>query len=253
MHETIEPAILYTGTPVVLISTLNEDGAANLAPMSSAWQLGWSCLLGLDASSKTLQNLRNTRECVLNFASIDMVEAVDRLALLTGSRRVPLHKTFLGYRSEPDKFAAAGLTPQPSILVKPPRVKECKLQMEARVVSIAPFAKGDSRMAIPVRAVEARILRVHADPCLRVEDHPNRIDPDKWRPLMMSFRRFYGLSDGLYPSRLAEGAEELYAPGARGGLRGVASKAIVRAASARYDVREPPELAPGPETAGEDV
>jgi flavin reductase (DIM6/NTAB) family NADH-FMN oxidoreductase RutF len=39
-HVTIEPAILYFGTPVVLISTQNEDGTANLAPMSSAWWLG---------------------------------------------------------------------------------------------------------------------------------------------------------------------------------------------------------------------
>jgi flavin reductase (DIM6/NTAB) family NADH-FMN oxidoreductase RutF len=38
MHQTIEPTILYFGTPVALISTLNEDGSANIAPMSSAWQ-----------------------------------------------------------------------------------------------------------------------------------------------------------------------------------------------------------------------
>jgi flavin reductase (DIM6/NTAB) family NADH-FMN oxidoreductase RutF len=37
MHKTIEPTILYFGTPVALISTLNPDGTANLAPMSSAW------------------------------------------------------------------------------------------------------------------------------------------------------------------------------------------------------------------------
>ena len=40
MHQSIEPAILYFGTPVVLVSTLNEDGSANLAPMSSAFWLG---------------------------------------------------------------------------------------------------------------------------------------------------------------------------------------------------------------------
>jgi flavin reductase (DIM6/NTAB) family NADH-FMN oxidoreductase RutF len=27
MHETIEPTILYFGTPVLLIGTLNEDGS----------------------------------------------------------------------------------------------------------------------------------------------------------------------------------------------------------------------------------
>ncbi len=36
MHLTVEPKIFYFGTPVVLISTVNEDGTANLAPMSSA-------------------------------------------------------------------------------------------------------------------------------------------------------------------------------------------------------------------------
>jgi flavin reductase (DIM6/NTAB) family NADH-FMN oxidoreductase RutF len=36
MHTSIEPGILYFGTPVVLISTINPDGTANLAPMSSA-------------------------------------------------------------------------------------------------------------------------------------------------------------------------------------------------------------------------
>ena len=47
MHKIIEPGILYFGTPVVLISTINEDGTYNLAPMSSAFWLGWRCMLGL--------------------------------------------------------------------------------------------------------------------------------------------------------------------------------------------------------------
>ena len=38
-HVTGEPPILYFGTPVVLISSINEDGSANLAPMSSAFWL----------------------------------------------------------------------------------------------------------------------------------------------------------------------------------------------------------------------
>jgi Conserved protein/domain typically associated with flavoprotein oxygenases, DIM6/NTAB family len=38
--KTIEPKILYFGTPVTLVSSLNEDGATNLAPISSFWALG---------------------------------------------------------------------------------------------------------------------------------------------------------------------------------------------------------------------
>jgi hypothetical protein len=37
MHVRSQPGILYFGTPVVLISTINEDGSYNLAPMSSAF------------------------------------------------------------------------------------------------------------------------------------------------------------------------------------------------------------------------
>jgi len=77
MHKVIDPAILYFGTPVVLVSTLNEDGSPNLAPMSSAWWLRYSCMLGFDASSKTPANLLRTGECVLNLASADMVDKVD--------------------------------------------------------------------------------------------------------------------------------------------------------------------------------
>ncbi len=47
IFQTIEPAILYFGTPVVLIGSSNEDGSHNLAPMSSAWWVGWRCMLGL--------------------------------------------------------------------------------------------------------------------------------------------------------------------------------------------------------------
>jgi flavin reductase (DIM6/NTAB) family NADH-FMN oxidoreductase RutF len=66
MHKTIQPNILYFGTPVVLISTLNEDGSANLAPMSSAWWLNQSCMLGMSSKSQTVQNLLRERQCVLN-------------------------------------------------------------------------------------------------------------------------------------------------------------------------------------------
>ena len=53
-HIVCEPSILYFGTPVVLISSENEDGSANLAPMSSAFQLGWRSILGLNALSKNM-------------------------------------------------------------------------------------------------------------------------------------------------------------------------------------------------------
>src|SRR2546428_10006848 len=104
MHKTVEPAILYLGTPVVLISTQNEDGSPNLAPMSSAWWLGWRCMLGLAANSKSPQNLRRTGECVLNLPSADMVAKVDRLARTTGTNPGPGAKPRRGHPYERDKI-----------------------------------------------------------------------------------------------------------------------------------------------------
>src|SRR3954464_10543156 len=104
MHGTfsvshqIEPAILYFGTPVVLIGSTNEDGSYNLAPMSSAWWIGWRGMLGLSAVSKTTENMIRTGECVLNLPSSDLVGAVDRLARTTGSDPVPSGKVQRGYR-----------------------------------------------------------------------------------------------------------------------------------------------------------
>ena len=53
----LSPRILYMGTPVVLVSTMNEEGTPNLAPMSSAWALGWTMMLGLGRTGQTLANL----------------------------------------------------------------------------------------------------------------------------------------------------------------------------------------------------
>ena len=191
-------------------------------------------MLGLDASSKTTENLKRNGECVLNLASVETVSAVDRLAKLTGSTQVPLHKKLLGYRHVADKFGAAGLTPEPSMNVAPPRVRECQVQLEAMVENIQPFAKNDQRMAVPACAIEARIVRVHVDENILVEVDSERIDPNKWHPLLMSFRHFYGLGDNIHTSRLAIGSEDAYAPWKYKGLKGVAGKTLSFWARQKY-------------------
>lgn len=195
MHQTREPSILYFGTPVVVISTLNDDGTANLAPMSSAFWLGWRCVLGLGASSQTAGNLRRRRECVLNLPSQHLVAEVDRLALTTGAHPVPAFKAARGYRHVADKFAAAGLHPQASTTVAPPRVQECPVQMEAVVEAIHGVADDDDRLRGHILNIEVRVQRIHLHPSILMDGHTDRIDPDKWRPLIMSFQKFYGLAD----------------------------------------------------------
>jgi flavin reductase (DIM6/NTAB) family NADH-FMN oxidoreductase RutF len=197
MHKTIEPTILYFGTPVALISSVNEDGAANIAPMSSAWWLGWSCMLGLGAMGKTSENLIRTRECVINLPSQEQVTHVDRLALTTGKDPVPEKKQGWGYRYEPDKFGVADLTSVASVAVAPPRIKECAVQMEGIVHDVRPFGKN-----VNANMFEVHIVKLHVAEELLVDER--HIDPLKWRPLIMSFCRFFGMGEEVHPSRLAE-------------------------------------------------
>jgi hypothetical protein len=75
--RTIEPKILYFGTPVALISSLNEDGSTNLAPMSSFWALGWTLMLGLLDETKTAENLGRHPECVANLPAPDLWRKVE--------------------------------------------------------------------------------------------------------------------------------------------------------------------------------
>jgi flavin reductase (DIM6/NTAB) family NADH-FMN oxidoreductase RutF len=115
--------------------------------------------------------------------------AVERLGPLTGSDPVPAgkHGTF---RHERAKFEAAGLHPEPSELVRPPRVAECPIQLEARAARIRGDAGGDFLI------VEAQVLRVHADPAIVVPG-TQHVDPAAWSPLVYNFRHYFGLGPEL--------------------------------------------------------
>lgn len=208
MHRLQNPGILYFGTPVVLVSTLNEDGSANLAPMSSIFWLGWRCMIGLAAQSRTTQNILRSGECVLNLPDDRMTEPVNRLALTTGSDPVPAGKARRGYVHCADKFARAGLARDESAVVAPPRVRECPVQLETKL-------EGTHQMAVrdwPGGALcfELRVLRTHIHESILMQGETDRVDPDLWRPLIMSFQKFYGLGPQLDASVLAQVPESLY-------------------------------------------
>jgi flavin reductase (DIM6/NTAB) family NADH-FMN oxidoreductase RutF len=198
MHKTIDLKVLYFGTPVVLIGSRNPDGTPNIAPMSSAWWLGQTCMLGLGLSSQTAQNLLREKECVLNLVPSTLVDSVDRLAMTTGASSVPQSKSDMGYRHEPDKFGTAGLTMLQSDLVKAPRILECPIQLECEIIDSHPFGRMNAM------AFQAAVLTSHVDESLIIPG-THYVDPIGWDPLMMKFCEFFGGGENVYPSRLAEG------------------------------------------------
>jgi flavin reductase (DIM6/NTAB) family NADH-FMN oxidoreductase RutF len=209
MHKVVHPSILYFGTPVVLISTVNENGSYNLAPISSIFWLGWRCIIGISAFSKTTENILRSGECVLNLPSQNEVSAVNKLARTTGSLPVPDGKKIKGYRYEPAKFETAGLTPLIADKVKAPLVKECPVQLEAKLVIAHPLAADDALQNGRLLTIELKIVRVHIEESILQKDN-SKVDPGKWEPLIMSFQKFYGLWNELHHSALAEIPEELY-------------------------------------------
>ncbi|MQY34507.1 hypothetical protein SRB17_24760 [Streptomyces sp. RB17] len=195
-HLAITPSILYFGTPVVLLTTENADGTFNLAPISSAWALGQVVVLGLGRHGQTGANLAARPELVISLPEPGQWAAVERLGELTG-RPAAAGRGPRRARYEPDKFTAAGFRAQTSHTVRPPRVAECPIQLEARAVRVGTDAAGDFLI------VEAGVLKVHADPRLLVPG-TQHIEPAAWSPLIYNFRHYFGLGPELGHSGVSE-------------------------------------------------
>ena len=101
----------------------------------------------------------------------------------------------------------------PGETVAAPRALVCPVQIEAKVAQVHEMAQEDNVWRGNITAIEVRITRVHAHPGIMMEGQANRIDPDKWRPLIMSFQQFYGLTlEKLQRSELGQIPEVMYKP-----------------------------------------
>ena len=201
MKRELNPKMLYFGTPVVLISSLNEDGSTNIAPMSSAWWVGKTAMLGMSVNSQTVRNLERRPRVVLNLVDASMVDAIDRLALLTGRADVPEYKRDRGYSYEPDKYKAAGLTPVTFDADSPTGVAESLIQMQGCLRAMHDIDEEDSGL----RAMEVAVSHTHVDESLLMTNHPTYIDPLKWHPLIMKFTEYFVGGELARPSSLAKG------------------------------------------------
>jgi flavin reductase (DIM6/NTAB) family NADH-FMN oxidoreductase RutF len=140
-----------------------------------------------------------------------MASNINALARTTGTFPVPEWKAGSGYRYVKDKWAVAGLTPQESEVVGPQRIRECPVQMEAEIVGTYGLMDDVEEHKGGLLAIEVKILRVHIEDGLRLAGYENRIDPDKWEPVIMCFQELYGMGEKkLVKSELAKIDEERY-------------------------------------------
>jgi flavin reductase (DIM6/NTAB) family NADH-FMN oxidoreductase RutF len=198
--KTIRPKILYFGTPVALITTIDENSHPNIGPMSSVWALGYNLVLGLGCDGKTFSNLIGQKECVVNIPSVNLHQNIESIAKLTGANPVPEDKKKL-YSYDADKFTAGGFSAMPAQSVKPPAIADCPIQLEAVLeqYSILDFGP-DGKPELAVVTVKVVNVRVHENLVVGTD----YINPDCWSPLIYNFRHYYGLGKVLGKNFKAE-------------------------------------------------
>lgn len=197
---TIKPKVLYFGTPVALITTIDQNGNSNIGPISSAWALGYNLLLGLGCDSKTYQNLIENRECVVNLPSADLCENIEKIARLTGLNPVPLAKQ-AQYSHHSDKFAAGNFEPMAAQMVAPLAIANCPIQLEC-ILQHHYVMEYDENGEPLIAAVQVKVIKVRVDENLVVNQ--NHIDPAAWSPLIYNFRHYYALGKNMGKNFRAE-------------------------------------------------
>jgi flavin reductase (DIM6/NTAB) family NADH-FMN oxidoreductase RutF len=157
--------------PIAFVSTISVDGVLNLAPFSFFTAVCpkppticfCNSIRSRDGSKKdTLRNVEATGEFVVNIISEDIAT---QMVACSGE-----------FPPDVDEFEVSGLTPIPSDLVKPPRVKECRVQMECRLLQVVTVSSEPGGGSL----VLGQVLRFHLDDGI-VEN--GLVDPDKLRPI----------------------------------------------------------------------
>lgn len=170
--------------PIAFVSTVNENGEGNLAPYSFFNVFSSNPPIAVFSSNRrvadnttkdTLHNVKVSGECVINAVTFDIVR---QMAI-----------TSVGYSSNVNEFEKSGLTPIPSDIVKPPRVKESPAQMECKVREIIPL--GDHGGA--GHLIVCDIVCMHIAESVIDND---RIDPHKMDLMGRMGRAFYVRASG---------------------------------------------------------
>src|SRR3984957_6440431 len=162
--------------PIAWVSTLSTSGRPNLAPFSFfncvsvdppllAFAPGLRPPKGTEPAQgevrgvpkDTLRNVRETKEFVVNIVTYDLLE---RMNTTSGE-----------YDPSVNEFELARVTPQPSKVVRPPRVAESPVSFECQLHQILDFSNAPTSSSLVI----GRIMAIHIDD-VHLKD--GRIDRD---------------------------------------------------------------------------
>lgn len=139
--------------PIAWVSTVSPEGVPNLAPFSFftgiAAQPMSVCFAPVNdrhgRKKDTLVNVEATRQFVVNLA---------------GEHNASLmNQTSAAYPYGVSEFEKAGVTPLPSLKVKPPRVKETFVSLECELIQTVTLAEGP----LGGNLVIGKVVHFHCD------------------------------------------------------------------------------------------
>jgi flavin reductase (DIM6/NTAB) family NADH-FMN oxidoreductase RutF len=143
--------------PICFASTIDKEGNVNLSPFSFFNMFSSNPPIVIfsparrvrdNTTKHTLQNVQEVPEAVINIVTYDMV----RQASLASCE----------YPKGTNEFIKAGFTPEPATIVRPPMVKESKVNLECKVIEIKPLGTegGAGNLVI------CEVLRMHINDSL---------------------------------------------------------------------------------------
>ena len=142
--------------PIGWITTIDPEGVVNLAPYSFFNAVGYrpptvmfasGAGSGEDGQKDSLRNVEATGEFVCNLSTLETREAMNRSSASVGP--------------EVDELEMSGLTPVPSKLVKPPRVKEAPVHLECKHLRSVDFPNWSNKDRYVV--VFGEVIGVHIE------------------------------------------------------------------------------------------
>jgi flavin reductase (DIM6/NTAB) family NADH-FMN oxidoreductase RutF len=120
--------------PICFASTIDLKGNVNLSPFSFFNMFSTHPPIVIfsparrirnNTTKHSLQNIMEVPEVVINIVIYDMIQQVSLSSC--------------EYPKGTDEFLKSGFTKEPSLLVKPPRVKESPVQLECKVLEVKPL------------------------------------------------------------------------------------------------------------------
>jgi flavin reductase (DIM6/NTAB) family NADH-FMN oxidoreductase RutF len=154
--------------PICFASTIDLKGNVNLSPFSFFNMFSTHPPVVIfsparrirnNTTKHSLQNIMEVPEVAINIVVYDMIQQVSLSSC--------------EYPKGTDEFLKSGFTKEPSLLIKPPRVKESPVQMECKVLEIKPLGTegGAGNLII------AEVLMMHINE--NILDKNGKIDQHK--------------------------------------------------------------------------